>query len=235
MLKKIVNNSIYLGLFFILTANINSMSIGPIYFNQRIDGNGGYQEYEIDNDSFAAKRYKIQVTPNTENKKQKEEMQKWAEVYPKVLTIPPKSIGKIKVLIRSPPDAKEGEYSFVLTPIPITIPTLEKQNEDSKLAKIRTEKPLQFSMVINGYVGNLGSIDKEVKIEKLKSSDSLKFKITNNLKREVALDILIMDNKTRYRDLLRVKSGEIIEKKYENGKKVEIKEAGTGIEIKTLY
>ncbi len=235
MLKKI-SKVIYLGIFFILTVfSSYAMSIGPIYFNQRIDGNGGYQEYEIDNASFSTKRYKIQVIPQTNNKELMKKMEKWVEVYPRVLTIPPKSSGKVKVLIKSPSNTKPGEYSFTLAPTPITIPTLENKNGDSKLATIGIQAPLHFSMALNGYVGNLGDIYKDIKIEKLKDKDGLKVKIENNMKREIALDILVTDNKTRYRDMLRIKAGKTVEKTYKNGKKLEIKEAPTGLEIKTIY
>lgn len=235
MLKKI-SKVIYLGMFFILTVfSSYAMSIGPIYFNQRIDGSGGYQEYEIDNASFSTKRYKIQITPETNNKELMKKMEKWVEVYPKVLTIPPKSTGKVKVLIKSPPNTKPGEYSFTLAPTPITIPTLENKNGNSKLATIGVQAPLYFSMALNGYVGNLGDIYKDIKIEKLKDKNGLKVKIENNMKREIALDILVTDNKTRYRDMLRIKAGKTVEKTYKNGKKLEIKEAPTGLEIKTIY
>ena len=219
----------------ILTTSSFSMSIGPIYFNQRIDGTGGYQEYEIDNPTFSTKRYKIQVTPDTEDKKLKEQMEKWVEVYPKVLTIQPKGIGKVKVLIKAPSNTKFGEYSFVLAPTPITIPTLENKKSDSKLAIVGIKAPLHFSMGLNGYVGNLGDIHKDLKIEKINSKDGLKVKLSNTMKREVALDVLVTDNKTRYRDLLKVKAGKEMEKLYKNAKKLEIKEAPTEINLKTIY
>lgn len=42
MLRKYLKK-ISLGLFFVLTiVQSYAMSIGPIYFNQRIDGTGGY-------------------------------------------------------------------------------------------------------------------------------------------------------------------------------------------------
>ena len=235
MLRKYLRK-ISLGLFFVLTiVQSYAMSIGPIYFNQRIDGTGGYQEYEIDNDSFSTKRYKIQVTPDTEDKKLKEQMEKWVEVYPKVLTIQPKSVGKVKVLIKAPSNTKPGEYRFVLAPTPIVIPTLENKKNNSKLAIIGIKAPLNFSMGLNSYVGNLGDIYKDVKIEKLKDKSGLKIKVTNDMKREIALDILVTDKKTRYRDLLKVKAGKTIEKLYKDGEKLEIKEAPTQLDIKTIY
>lgn len=235
MLRKFIKK-IHFGIFFILIITSSyAMSIGPIYFNQRIDGNGGYQEYEIDNPSFSTKRYKIKVIPEINNKELMKKMEKWIEVYPKVLTIPPKSTGKVKVLIKASPDTKPGEYNFILAPTPITIPILENKSGNSKLATIGVEAPLHFSMTLSGYVGNLGDIYKDVKIEKIKDDNGLKIKIVNSMKREIALDILVTDNKTRYRDLLKIKAGKIVEKIYKNGKKLEIKEASTGLEMKTIY
>lgn len=234
MIKNYIRKFILSIALITITIKSFSMSIGPIYFNQRIDGSGGYQEYEIDNESFTTRRYKIQVVPITENKKIKEQMEKWLEVYPKILTIPPKSKGTIKVLIKASEDTKIGEYEFLLAPTPITIPTLEKKNTDSKIAVIDVKAPLHFSMVLKGHVGNLGDIYRDVKIEKLKSKDGLKIKITNDMKREVALDILVKENEKVYRDLLKIKPEKAIEKEYKNGEKIEIKEAATEIELKEI-
>ncbi len=211
-----------------------SMSIGPIYFNQRIDGEGGYQEYEIDNPSFNTRRYKIRVTAENEDKKLAEEMQKWVEVYPKVLTIQPKSSGKVKLLIKAGPNAKPGEYKFVLSPTPITIPTLENKKSDSKLATVSLRAPIHFSLGLNAYVGNLGDVKKDLKIEKTTGKDGIGVKFQNDMQREVALDIVVTD-KSRWRDLIRVEKGKTFEKLYKNAKKLEIKEAPTQIELKTLY
>lgn len=235
MIKKLIRG-MSIGLLFIsLTAmNVFSMSIGPIYFNQRIDGSGGYQEYEIDNPTFQIKRYKIEVIPDTQNPQMKNQMGKWVDVYPKVLNIQPKSIGKVKVLIKAPPGTKSGEYSFILVPTPITIPTLDNEKEKSELATVGINAPLHFSMVLNGYVGDLGNIHKDMKVEEFKDSNGLKIRITNKMKREVALDIIVTDSQTRYRDLIRVKAGKVYEKTYRNARKLEIKEAPTQIEIKTI-
>ncbi|MGL5413961.1 hypothetical protein [Cetobacterium sp.] len=234
MLKKFIR-VVYLGIFFILTViSSYAMSIGPIYFNQRIDGAGGYQEYEIDNPSFGVKRYKIQVSPETSDKALKQEMKKWVEVYPKVLTIPPKGTGKIKLLIKASPKAKQGEYKFILEPIPITVPVLENKKSDSKLASVSLSASIQFSLGLNAYVGNLGDINRDLKIEKVETKDGLKIKTVNNLKREVALDILVINRKTRWRDLIKIKSGESFEKIYKEATKLEIKEAPTQLELKTI-
>lgn len=219
----------------LVTATSFSMSIGPIYFNQRIDGQGGYQEYEIDNPSFNTRRYKIKVTAENSDKALEKEMQKWVEVYPKVLTIPPKSSGKVKLLIKAGANAKPGEYKFVLSPTPITIPTLENRKNNSKLATVSLSAPIHFSLGLNSYVGNLGDVKREVKIEKTTGKGGIGIKIQNDMKREVALDILVTDKKTRWRDLIKVEKGKSFEKLYRDAKKLEIKEAPTQIELKTLY
>lgn len=207
------------------------MSMGPIYFNHRIDGSGGYQEYEIDNVSLTARRYKIKVIPHTNNIKLKNKMNKWIDVYPKILTVPPKSSKKFKVLITADKNTRPGEYEFVLTPTPVVIPVLEKKKSDSKLAIISTKTVLHFSMVINSYVGNLGDIKKDLVISELKTKDGIKIKIKNKMKREVALDIMVTDKDKRKRDLLKVKKGQTIEKKFNYAKKIEIKDAPTEEEI----
>lgn len=235
MLKNYIRKFILSMALMLITITSFSMSIGPVYFNQRIDGAGGYQEYEIDNETFNTQRYKIQITPDTTDKNLQKEMQKWVEVYPKVLTIPAKGMGKVKVMIKAPANTKIGEYKFILSPTPITIPTLENKKGDSKLSSIGIKASLHFSMGLNGYVGNLGDIYKDFKIEKLNDSTGLKIKLKNDMKREVALDILVTDNKTRYRDLLKVKAGKEIEKLYKNAKKLEIKEAPTELDLKTIY
>lgn len=236
MIKKMIKKLktaifIFLG----TTQMIFSMSIGPIYFSQRIDGNGGYQEYEIDNPTFSNKRYKIQLLSSAENKKERDEINKWIEVYPKVLTVPPKSTGKIKVLIKASSNAKVGEYEFTLLPTPITIPTLENSKNDKKIANVAVKAPLHFSMGLKGYVGDLGSLEKDLKIEKVKTNSGLKVKIKNNLKREVVLDVLVTEHKDKSRDVLKIKSGEEVEKLYSKGQKLEIKEAPTQKDIKTIF
>lgn len=235
MLKKHIRKFIFGVSLIIATATSFSMSIGPVYFNQRIDGAGGYQEYTIDNDTYNTKRYKIQVTPNTTDKKLYQEMAKWIEVYPKVLTIKPKSSQKVKVLIKAAPNTKPGEYRFILSPTPIVVPTLENKKSDSKLAAVGIKAPLHFSMGLNAYVGTLGDIHKDLIIDKLKYKDGLKISLDNKLKREVALDIIVTSKKTRYRDVLRVKAGEKIDRTFKEATKLEIKEAATEIEITTIY
>ncbi|WP_407536456.1 hypothetical protein [Cetobacterium somerae] len=235
MLKSYIRKFILGVSLIVASATSFSMSIGPIYFNQRIDGAGGFEEYTIDNETYNTTRYKIQVKPVTSDAKLQKEMEKWVEVYPKVLTIPPKSSGKVKVLIKSAPNTKPGEYKFSISPTPLTIPTLENKKSDSKLAAVGIKAPLHFSMGLSAYVGNLGDIHKDLKIEKIKSKDGIKFEVDNKLKREVALEILVTSKKTRYRDVLKVKAGGKITKAYPEATKLEITEASTKIELKNLY
>ncbi len=153
----------------------------------------------------------------------------------KVLTISPKSSGKVKLLIKAGANAKPREYKFVLSPTPITIPTLENKKNDSKLATVSLKAPIYFSMGLNAYVGNLGDIKRDLKIEKYTGKGGIGLKVKNDLKREVALDILVIDKNTRWRDLIKIQKGETFEKLYKNAKKLEIKDAPTQVELKTLY
>lgn len=221
-----------IGMFF-LSMKLASfaMSIGPIYFNQRIDGNGGYQEYEIENESFSTNRYKISVIPETNKEEERNQMKKWVSVYPKVLTVKPKSKGKVKVLIKAGANVKPGEYKFILKPTPIVVPVLN-ENKLGK-ASVALKAPLNFSLGLNGYVGSLGDVRKDIKIERTKTSAGTRLKVVNNMKREVALDISIRKGGEGGDeiDLLKIKPGTSFEKMYKGGKKIEVREAPTKIEI----
>lgn len=204
------------------------MSISPVYFNQRIDGAGGYQEYEIGNDSYNTVRYKIDVLPDVKDKKEFERMKKWIEVYPKVLTIKPKSSGKVKVMIKADRDAKRGEYNFVVTPTPIVIPKITEKKTQEKIAVIKTETPLVLTLGIDGYVGEFGDITSGVVI----SREGNKLVMENSLNRKVVLDILINEKIKVWRDNITLKAGEKIVREFNEATKlVSISEAATEIEI----
>lgn len=231
-MKKIVTS---LLLFLVFFTTSFSTSIAPIYFNKRIDGAGGYQEYKISNSTLATMRYKVQVIPETKDEKMMEEMDKWVEVYPKFLIIPPKSTKTVKVLIKTKGNPKPAEYAFDLMLNPVVIPTLKDEESESKLAVLSGQKVgISFALVLNGYVGNLGNISKDLEITKIKSAEGLGIKIKNALKREVALDIIVTTEKSRHRDLIKIKSGEELKKIYPQAESLEIKEAPTGIELKKI-
>lgn len=204
------------------------MSIGPVYFNQRIDGAGGYQEYEIDNDSYNTVRYKIDVLPDVKDKKEFERMKKWIEVYPKVLTIKPKSSGKVKVMIKADRDAIKGEYDFIIAPAPIVIPKITEKKSQEKVAVIKTEAPLVLTLGVDGYVGEFGDVTNGVVVKKKNNGVIIK----NTLDRKVVLDLLVNEKTKIWRENIALKAGEERVKEFnKDTKNVTISEAATELEI----
>lgn len=230
MLRKLKTVVMFMYLGIVMATNSFSMTISPIYFSQRIDGVGGYEEYEIGNDSFNKMRYKISIIPNTSDKKLAEKMEGWAEIYPRVLTIEPKSMQSIKVAIKSKSgNEKIGEYSYYLKLEPIVIPALESKGEEA--VGIKAATGISFSLQLKGYIGNLGDVTKDVLIKEEKVKTGRKITIENTMKRQVALDVLSSQKRKLEKDLIKLDAGEKVEKIYKDLERIEIKEAPTEIKI----
>ena len=157
-----------------------AFQIGPTVFDKRIDGEGAYQEFEITNDTFDKQRYKIDIS-GVENK----EFKNWVEIYPKVLTIEPKSSKKFKVLIKAPNNTPNGEYKFVVSPTAIKVPILNKNKENNKnQITLQGEMTLAIALEMRAYVGDLGDIKNDIQIKNIKKDgDTLRFEVKNNLDR----------------------------------------------------
>lgn len=157
-----------------------AFQIGPTVFDKRIDGEGAYQEFEITNDTFDKQRYKIDIS-GVENK----EFKNWVEIYPKVLTIEPKSSKKFKVLIKAPNNTPNGEYKFVVSPNAIKVPILNKNKENNKnQITLQGEMTLAIALELRAYVGELGDIKNDIQIKNIKKDgDTLRFEVKNNLDR----------------------------------------------------
>lgn len=157
-----------------------AFQIGPTVFDKRIDGEGAYQEFEITNDTFDKQRYKIDIS-GVENK----EFKNWVEIYPKVLTIEPKSSKKFKVLIKAPNNTPNGEYKFVVSPNAIKVPILNKNKENNKnQITLQGEMTLAIALEMRAYVGDLGDIKNDIQIKNIKKDgDTLRFEVKNNLDR----------------------------------------------------
>lgn len=151
-------------LFSILSLNSYSFKLQNIYFNQRMDGeNGGYREFYITNDHLTRQRYKVNVLPGSLNNGAN-----FIEIYPKVITIEPKSKGTVKVFAKVPQTTKNGEYSFNLQFQPINIPTLAKNKEG--VAAGTSNINIAPVIELKGYVGEVKFDEvlklKDVKVEK---------------------------------------------------------------------
>lgn len=126
----------------------------PMKFDKRIDGiNGGYQEYQISNPTDKTVRYKIYKKPETEDLSKYGvvgSMDKWMQYYPKIITIPPKSVGIVKLGIKAPPGTKHGEYAARIGNSPISIPDI---NRIGSVITPQISVPIGTEMQIFGYVG----------------------------------------------------------------------------------
>lgn len=120
----------------------------PTYYDQRIDGDGGYAEINYKNTGTEPLRYKFVLYPGEKN-----DMSKWVEVYPKVLNIPPKSTGKLKIYAKAPNGTKAGEYNFSLYAKPIVIPTIKKGEKENKVT-INATTVISMTVGLSGYVGD---------------------------------------------------------------------------------
>lgn len=128
----------------------------PMKFDKRIDGYRGYQEYQIQNSTNKTVRYKVYKKSDPKDLEVKGvvgDMTKWIEYYPKILTIPPKSTGIIKLAIKAPSKTREGEYVARIGTNPLSIPKMEESVDGGVTPQISV--PVGFEMNIFGYVGDL--------------------------------------------------------------------------------
>lgn len=163
----------------------------PSYYDQRIDGEGGYAEINYKNTGNDALRYKFILYPGEKN-----DMSKWIELYPKVLTIPPKSIGKLKIFAKAPTGVKEGEYNFSLYAKPIVIPTIKKGEKENKIS-VNATTIISMNIGLSGYVGD-PKLKENIKFEKFNFYNngkgiSLNGEVKNNSFRGVSIGLRILN------------------------------------------
>lgn len=149
-------------------------------FDKRIDGNGGYQEYQVDNPTNETIRYKIYKKPETKDLRDKGilgSMDRWIDFYPKILTIPPKSRGIVKMAIKAPRNAKVGEYAARIGTVPIAIP---KAGGEAETINAQISLPVGTEIQIFGYVGELApKVEGNLKEKKTQKGSFVEGKIKN--------------------------------------------------------
>jgi P pilus assembly chaperone PapD len=118
------------------------MVLTPDYFDKRIDGKGGTQQITFINNSNNTIRYQLYIESTKDGSP---DMSRWVEVYPKILTIKPKSNGKIKIFAKAPAGAKEGEYQFYLGVQTIHVP---RNN-----GNVQVSMPINLRLRMYGYNG----------------------------------------------------------------------------------
>lgn len=163
----------------------------PAYYDQRIDEDGGYAEISYENIGDDPLRYKFVLYPAEKN-----DMSKWVELYPKVLTIPPKSTGKLKIFAKAPKGTKKGEYNFSLYAKPIVIPTIKKGEKENKVS-INATTVISMNIGLSGYVGD-PKLSENIKFENFNFYNngkgiSLNGEVKNNSFRGVSIGLRILN------------------------------------------
>lgn len=179
-MKKILNKMNIILIFAILGINTLATPLLPMKFDKRIDENGGYQEYQVDNPTNETLRYKIYKKPETKDLSSKGivgSMDKWIDFYPKILTIPPRSKGIVKMAIKAPKNTKPGEYAARVGTSPVAIP---KVGEKGESINAQISLPIGTEIQIFGYVGDITpKIEGELKEKKTENGDYIVGKIKN--------------------------------------------------------
>lgn len=171
-------------LFFIIQINIFSYtSISPLYFDERIDGEGGYKEYILSNATRKIVGYKIYF----EKKSDKNDMSEWIDFYPKKLILNPGESKKVKILIASPKGVKPGEYITNFCIKEVDTPSKKSGN-----IEIFTNLKVELA----GYVGNLQT---KIDIENLKIlNDNLGLDLRNTGEKREWIEVYLYDGKERH-------------------------------------
>ena len=149
------------GIFLLSSVLSYSFKMHNTVFNERIDGvEGGYREFYVQNETIVKQRYRIKVL-----KGDVADISSAIEVYPKILTIEPKSEGILKVFAKTTKELEKREYDFKLQFQPINIPTLTK----AKDGKIKGTSSAGISPVIGlkGYAGE-ADYEKNIRFEDIK-------------------------------------------------------------------
>lgn len=173
MLKK-YKNLILISLFFINSLISYSFRMDNIDFDQRIDKDG-YQEYTIFNDSMKRIRYKVFIKDVGTLP-----VSKALEVYPKILTVEPKSHGILKVFGKGGVELPKKEHQFILAFKPIVIPTLAKSSGKKEVISGVATIPLAPELLMSGYVGEV-DFSKHLIAENIKFYKNEKGKLIANL------------------------------------------------------
>ena len=136
-------------LLFIVKIAAFGFEFGPLGFDKRIDTGEGYGEFTYTNSSDEVIRYKINIfSTGKEN-----DISNYVSVYPKILTIKPQSVGKVKVFIEAPPILKNGIYSFMMGSENVSVPFLQK-NQKGRIAPAVSLKT-SIGLEMQAYVGEI--------------------------------------------------------------------------------
>lgn len=187
--------------FLLIFSTALSFHIAPTFFEKRIDGPGGYQEFTMYNNSTKTQRFKVTTLPGTGE--YNGHMNKWVEFSPKIITIKPQSQSILKVFVKAPKGTSEGEYSTFLNFKSVPVPDITK--DDGKTVAATARMALNINLEVVAYVGDLKS---NLEVSNLKISENkeketvISFKVKNNTpKRGIWYNIDIIGNNDGYETL----------------------------------
>ena len=195
---KFNNRKVTFLLFFILMV-VNSfayINISPTTMDKNIKV-GAYEEFSLFNDTTIPFRYKITPVAMTENKKV-QDMSKWVEVYPKIVTVNPTESKKFKVYIKADKNAPEGDYGTFLNIRQMSAPKLKGQATESIGAGMVVM--VNLNMGIYGYVGDevpTVEVVEKPQIYKKDGKSFLKMKLANKTNRLARIKVEV-EGKRKY-------------------------------------
>ena len=117
------------------------------YFDEKIDGDVGYKEYILTNNTQRTLKYRIYA----EKKENDLDMTSWTEIYPKVISLKPGQREKVKVFIQAPKSTNNGEYITNFCIKEIEYPNSETRQKLQVFTNLKIE--------LAGFVGeDLGKV-----------------------------------------------------------------------------
>lgn len=186
MIKRVIFSLIFC--FSIFSSKTFAFRIMGLNYNKSLED--GYREFTIHNDSMKRERYRIILTPSGD-----EDITDCLEVYPKIITIEPKSYKTFKIFGVAKRKLEKKEYSFNVNFNPIVVPTIKKYEGNAVTGTASLGFAPSFEMKAFG-----GKIDFERDIlignlETLKKNNKYFFKgnIINKSQGTLTLGILLTD------------------------------------------
>lgn len=127
------------------------INISPTTLDKNI-GAGAYEEFTLHNNTNIPMRYKIEALALDNKTGEVKNMDSWAEIYPKIVTVKPAESKNFKVYIKAPKGTPEGDYGMFLNIRQVSAPKLEGELNDAIGAGMMVMTNL--NMGIYGYVGD---------------------------------------------------------------------------------
>lgn len=133
-------------MFLLVSYSALAFKMEGISFNKSLKD--GYKEFVIHNEGTKKIRYRVFVRPSGE-----EDVTDCVEVFPKIITIEPKSSQVLKMFGKAKRELENKEYPFYLEFQQIVIPTLGKN--DGQTISGTSTMSLAPSLEMKGYGGEI--------------------------------------------------------------------------------